>query len=139
MSTIRIYSKKAFAIGPGAQRGTTEIESFVTRPGTFQEMPAKYENDPTFKLAVKSGDITVIVNSTAEKQTDGSKANINDKAGMTEEQAFYAELKGMSIGDTYKLAEEKYGLTPENNEKLGAFKKRIMQAYKDAAEKQADE
>ena len=53
MSTMRIFSKKRFAIGPGAIRGTDKIELFVTNPGTFQDMPEKYKDDATFKLAVK--------------------------------------------------------------------------------------
>ena len=39
MSTIRIFSKKAFAFGPGAVQGSDVIENFVTVPGTFQDMP----------------------------------------------------------------------------------------------------
>ena len=31
MSKIRIYSKKAFDIGPGADRETSKVESFLTR------------------------------------------------------------------------------------------------------------
>ena len=65
MSKIRIYSKKAFDIGPGADRKTSEIESFLTVPGSFQEMPEKYLDDPTFKLAVQCGDIVIMNNAPA--------------------------------------------------------------------------
>ena len=58
--SIRIYSKKAFSIGPGANRVDGSVENFVTTPMAFQDMPEKYKDDPTFKLAVSCGDITVI-------------------------------------------------------------------------------
>ena len=133
MSTIRIYSKKAFAIGPGAQRGSTEIESFITIPMAFQDMPDKYVNDPTFKLAVKSGDITVINSSAVEKVTEGTKAEIDDQAKATTEEEFYALLKGMNEEDTIKEA-DKLGLEREDGEQLKKFKSRIMKAYKEANE-----
>lgn len=133
MSTIRIYSKKAFAIGPGAQRGSTEIESFITIPMSFQDMPDKYINDPTFKLAVKSGDITVINSSAVEKVTEGTKAEIDDQAKATTEEEFYALLKGMNEEDTIKEA-DKLGLEREDGEQLKKFKSRIMKAYKEANE-----
>lgn len=133
MSTVRIYSKKAFAIGPGAQRGSTEIESFITIPMSFQDMPDKYINDPTFKLAVKAGDITVINSSAVEKVTEGTKAEIDDQAKATTEEEFYALLKGMNEEDTIKEA-DKLGLEREDGEQLKKFKSRIMKAYKEANE-----
>lgn len=133
MSTIRIYSKKAFAIGPGAQRGSTEIESFITIPMSFQDMPDKYINDPTFKLAVKAGDITVINSSAVEKVTEGTKAEIDDQSKATTEEEFYALLKGMNEEDTIKEA-DKLGLEREDGEQLKKFKSRIMKAYKEANE-----
>ena len=131
MSTIRIYSKKAFAIGPGAQRGSSEIESFITIPMAFQDMPEKYTTDPTFKLAVRAGDITVINSSVVEKVVDGTEAEIDDQAKATTEEEFYALLKGMNEEDTIKEA-EKFGLEKENGEQLKKFKSRIMKAYKEA-------
>lgn len=127
---IRIFSKKAFAIGPGAQQGNPEIESFVTVPNAFQDMPEKYKNDPTFLLAVKCGDITVITaaNKTAI-ENEPEKPVIDDKAGMSEIEAFYEELKIMNKEDAITLG-EKYNVKPKNGEKMGAFKKRILEAYK---------
>lgn len=129
--SIRIFSKRSFAIGPGAQQGNPEIETFVTVPGAFQDMPEKYENDPTFKLAVKAGEITVINNASVEKklENDEQKAEVNDTASMTELEAFYEELKVKNREDTIELA-NKFGLEIKDGEKLSSFKKRIMEAYK---------
>lgn len=74
MSTMRIFSKKRFAIGPGAIRGTDKIELFVTNPGTFQDMPEKYKDDATFKLAVKAGEIEVI-----DRAPRATGASLEDK------------------------------------------------------------
>ena len=128
---IRIFSKKAFAIGPGAQRGTSEIDSFVTVPGAFQDMPDKYQDDPTFKLAVKSGDITIVDNAAVKHEFESEKheAVIDDKPHESELEAFYEELKVMNREDTIKTA-EKFNLEMNDNEKLGQFKKRIIEAYK---------
>ena len=129
--SIRIFSKRSFAIGPGAQQGNPEIESFITVPGSFQDMPEKYVDDPTFKLAVKAGEITVINNTSVGKklENDEQKAEVNDQASMSELEAFYEELKVKNREDTIELG-DKFGLTINDNEKLGAFKKRIMEAYK---------
>lgn len=127
---IRIFSKKAFAIGPGAQQGNPEVESFITVPGAFQDMPEKYKNDPTYLLAVKAGDITVVTGSSVEKQMEEDNEQvIDDQAHQTALQAFYEELKVMGKDDAIALG-EKYELKPKNGEKMGAFKKRIMEAYK---------
>lgn len=128
---IRIYSKKAFAIGPGAQQGNPEVESFITVPGAFQDMPDKYRNDPTFKLAVKAGEITVINSVSVERQIENEHpvTELDDKAGQTSLQAFFEELKVMSRDAAFELG-EKYDVKPLNNEKLGAYKKRVLEAYK---------
>ena len=59
MSTIRIFSKRAFAIGPGASRDGS-VDSFITVPNAIQDMPDKYENDKTFRHAVECGDIQIM-------------------------------------------------------------------------------
>ena len=60
MSTIRIYSKAAFAIGEGATRDGG-IDQFITVPRSFQDMPEKYVTDKTFKSAVSAGLIITIL------------------------------------------------------------------------------
>lgn len=129
---MKIFSKKAFAIGEGAKRNSDIIDLFVTVPLSFQEMPDKYKDDPTFKLAVSSGDIT-IVNGNEEKVKAIESGEFKDEPEeapvMSEVEAFYEELKAMNREDTMKLV-EKYNVVTNNGDKLGQIKKRIFEAYK---------
>ena len=129
---MKIFSKKAFAIGEGAKRNSDIIDLFVTVPLSFQEMPDKYKDDPTFKLAVSSGDIT-IVNGNEEKVKAIENGEFKDEPEeapvMSEVEAFYEELKAMNREDTMKLV-EKYNVVANNGDKLGQIKKRIFEAYK---------
>ncbi len=129
---MKIFSKKAFAIGEGAKRNSDIIDLFVTVPLSFQEMPDKYADDPTFKLAVAAGEIT-IVNGNEEKVKaieNGEFADVPEEVPvMSETEAFYEELKGMNREETLTLA-EKYNVTFNNNDKLGQIKKRVFEAYK---------
>lgn len=132
MSKIRIFSKKAFAIGEGFRRETDSIDSFITVPNAFQDMPDKYVNDATFKAAVKCGDITIIDSKAAEMAAqDDMTVNSVDNTPTTPTalEAFYEELKGYGKDDTIRMA-EKYNVKPVKDEKLGQLKKRILEAYK---------
>lgn len=129
---MKIFSKKAFAIGEGAKRNSDIIDLFVTVPLSFQEMPDKYKDDPTFNLAVASGDIT-IVNGNEEKVKAIENGEFKDEPEeapvMSEVEAFYEDLKAMNREDTMKLV-EKYNVMVNNGDKLGQIKKRIFEAYK---------
>ena len=132
--SIRIYSKKAFSIGPGANRVDGSVENFITTPMAFQDMPEKYKDDPTFKLAVSCGDITVI-----EKKAAVPSATIVEpvKEEDKEEEAtasdavekFYEELRGKKAEEVKELA-EKYGAEFIPSDKLSMNKKRVFEAYK---------
>ena len=129
--SIRIYSKKAFSIGPGANRIDGSVENFITTPMAFQDMPEKYKDDPTFKLAVSCGDITVI-----EKKVAVPSANIveleKEEDEATESDAvekFYEELRGKKAEEVKELA-EKYGAEFIPDDKLSMNKKRVFEAYK---------
>ena len=129
--SIRIYSKKAFSIGPGANRVDGSVENFITTPLAFQDMPEKYKDDPTFKLAVSCGDITVI-----EKKATVSSASVvepeNEEDEATESDAvekFYEELRGKKAEEVKELA-EKYGAEFIPSDKLSMNKKRVFEAYK---------
>ena len=129
--SIRIYSKKAFSIGPGANRIDGSVENFITTPMAFQDMPEKYKDDPTFKLAVSCGDITVI-----EKKAMVSSASIigpeneEDEASETDAvEKFYEELRGKKAEEVKELA-EKYGAEFIPGDKLSMNKKRVFEAYK---------
>lgn len=134
MSTIRIYSKAAFAFGPGAQQGTDVIDSFVTVPGSFQDMPEKYTQDPTFKRAVQFHEVEIIekkafvqVNKAENEATveDGNK----DDTVVDPVEKFYEELKGMNKEQTAEIA-KKYGAEFVEGDALKMNKKRVMEAYK---------
>ena len=129
--SIRIYSKKAFSIGPGANRIDGSVENFITTPMAFQDMPEKYKDDPTFKLAVSCGDITVI-----EKKATVYSASVvepeNEEDEATESDAvekFYEELRGKKAEEVKELA-EKYGAEFIPSDKLSMNKKRVFEAYK---------
>ena len=142
--SIRIYSKKAFSIGPGANRTNGSVENFVTVPMSFQDMPEKYKDDPTFKLAVSCGDITVI-----EKKAVVPSATIvepkkeEDKEEEVPEtddpvEKFYEELKGKKADEVKELA-EKYGAEFIDGDKLSVNKKRVLEAYKLSLEDEEEE
>lgn len=136
MSTIRIYSKAAFAFGPGAQQGTDVIDSFVTVPGAFQDMPEKYTQDPTFKRAVQFHEVEIIEKKTfvqaqqtkAEVETTAKDENEDDTT-VDPVEKFYEELKGMNNEQTAELA-KKYGAEFVEGDALKMNKKRVMEAYK---------
>lgn len=136
MSTIRIFSKKAFAFGPGAQHGTDVIDHFITVPGTFQDMPECYQNDLTFKEACKCGEVEVVrvnahsvvpenkVEEKAEVPADENKIDVE-----AEVKKFYEDLKTKSATETKELA-KKYGADFVEDDQLKINKKRVLEAYK---------
>lgn len=136
MSTIRIYSKAAFAFGPGAQQGTDVIDSFVTVPGAFQDMPEKYTQDPTFKRAVQFHEVEIIEKkafvqdqqTNVEVETETENKNEDDTV-VDPVEKFYEELKGMNKEQTAELA-KKYGAEFVEGDALKMNKKRVMEAYK---------
>lgn len=132
--SIRIYSKKAFSIGPGANRVDGSVENFITTPMAFQDMPEKYKDDPTFKLAVSCGDITVIEKkpmvqaSVVEPQKEEDE---EEEVPETDDpvEKFYEELRGKKADEVKELA-EKYGAEFIDGDKLSVNKKRVLEAYK---------
>lgn len=140
MSTIRIFSKKAFAFGPGAQHGTDVIDHFITVPGTFQDMPEHYQNDLTFKEACKCGEVEVVrVNARTVVHEDKVEAKTEDESEThveengvdveAEVKKFYEDLKTKSATETYELA-KKYGADFVEEDQLKINKKRVLEAYK---------
>ena len=132
--SIRIYSKKAFSIGPGANRIDGSVENFITTPMAFQDMPEKYKDDPTFKLAVSCGDITVIEKNAAvpsaaivEPKKEEDKEEVHETDDPVEK--FYEELRGKKADEVKELA-EKYGAEFIDGDKLSVNKKRVLEAYK---------
>nr|DAH26728.1 MAG TPA: hypothetical protein [Caudoviricetes sp.] len=131
MSTIRIFSKKAFAFGPGAIQGSDVIENFVTVPGTFQDMPDKYQDDFTFKMAVKYKEVEIVqhevqvpVTPKVEEIKTEAESDSDDSV-----EKFYEELKIKNKDEVKELA-EKYGAEFVDSDPLKINKKRVMEAYK---------
>ena len=140
MSTIRIFSKKAFAFGPGAQHGTDVIDHFITVPGTFQDMPECYQNDLTFKEACKCGEVEVVrVNAHSVVPENKVEVKTEDETETTdgenevdveaEVKKFYEDLKTKSATETKELA-KKYGADFVDDDQLKVNKKRVLEAYK---------
>lgn len=140
MSTIRIFSKKAFAFGPGAQHGTDVIDHFITVPGTFQDMPEHYQNDLTFKEACKCGEVEVVrVNARSVVPENKVEVKTKDETEKTSEEneidveaevkKFYEDLKTKSATETKELA-KKYGADFVEDDQLKINKKRVLEAYK---------
>ena len=139
MSTIRIFSKRAFAIGPGASRDGS-VDSFITVPNAIQDMPDKYENDKTFIHAVKCGDIQIMnapvavaSASVADKTFDDSE----NESSVDPVEEFYESLKIKNKEEVKKLAEE-YGAEYIETDKLSQNKKRVFEAYKLSVSNSAD-
>lgn len=145
MSTIRIFSKRAFAIGPGASRDGS-IDSFVTVPNAIQDMPDKYESDKTFRHAVECGDIQ-IMNAPAPvaAASASASASVADKTFDDSEnessvdpvEEFYESLKIKNKEEVKKLAQE-YGAEYIETDKLSQNKKRVFEAYKLSVSSSAD-
>lgn len=136
MSKIRIFSKKAFALGPGAAPNSTIIDSVITVPGSFQDIDERFMNDRTFKLAVKAGDITVI--NTPVTIISGDFSDEPEKEAVKEEPVesneekiskFYEELKAMSREQVKELA-KKYSAEFVDADKLSMNKRRVFEAFK---------
>lgn len=131
MSTIRIFSKKAFAFGPGAVQGSDVIENFVTVPGTFQDMPDKYQNDLTFKMAVKYKEVEIIQHEVQVQAAPKIKETVVEPNPDSDDsvEKFYEELKLKNKDEVKELA-MKYGAEFVDSDPLKINKKRVMEAYK---------
>lgn len=131
MSTIRIFSKKAFAFGPGAVQGSDVIENFVTVPGTFQDMPDKYQNDLTFKMAVKYKEVEIVQHEVQVQAAPKIKETVVEPNPEPDDsvEKFYEELKLKNKDEVKELA-VKYGAEFVDSDPLKINKKRVMEAYK---------
>lgn len=138
MSTIRIFSKRAFAIGPGASRDGS-IDSFITVPNAIQDMPDKYENDKTFRHAVECGDIQIMNAPVAVASTSIDKTfdDSENESSVDPVEEFYESLKIKNKEEVKKLAEE-YGAEYIETDKLSQNKKRVFEAYKLSVSNSAD-
>lgn len=140
MSTIRIFSKRAFAIGPGASRDGS-VDSFITVPNAIQDMPDKYENDKTFRHAVECGDIQIMnapaAVASAPAIADKTFNDSENESSVDPVEEFYESLKIKNKEEVKKLAQE-YGAEYIETDKLSQNKKRVFEAYKLSVSNSAD-
>ena len=154
---MRIYSKKAYALGPGAKPHSDTIEQIVTVPNAFQDIPDEYANDTMFKMALKSGNITIIERKPAvpveytepvkeeivetEKEPDEEFEDVKEpeviveavKEEVKEDVDPYAEFKNkltLAKSDEVRKLAEEYGAEFIEDAKLKENKKRVYEAYK---------
>lgn len=133
MAKIRIYSKKSFALGPGAMRGTTDVVSVITVPNAWQDVDEALKNDPTFVLAQKAGDIVItesqpriFVDTTFEDVKEDTKVEDDTKSKVAE----YAEKLKLMNADEVEEAAKEFGAEFLKDDKLKENKKRVLVAYK---------
>lgn len=152
---MRIFAKKAYALGPGAKPHSTEIDQIVTVPMAFMDIPDEYVNDTMFKMAVKSGNITVIESKPIipvdyKEETEHVEEEIaeEEETEHAEEshdvdpfEEFKNTLNLAKKDEVIKLAEE-YGAEFIESDRLKENKKRVYEAYKikmaDAAKESAE-
>lgn len=130
---MKIFSKKAFAIGEGITQANPNGTCIVTQPGGFQTIPDEMINDPMLKAAVAEGSILIVDNERDAVKAENNfvdNSNVNEITPQSEEQAFYEELKVKTREDAVKMAEE-MGIKLEGNEKTGKIKSLIMNAYRE--------
>ena len=134
MGKMRILSKKAFALGPGASRDGKAIEQFITVRGAIQEVDAAYKNDPTFLLAVKAGEIIVMnedISLDANKVVEAKAVVSEEPVDLVKEAVmkYKEELKAMNA-EQVREAADKYGAQFNAEDQLRVNKKRVLEAYK---------
>lgn len=150
---MRIFSKKAYALGPGARPHSDTIDQIVTVPMAFMDIPDEYANDTMFKMALKSGNITIIdakpsvpvdykeepkveeVVEEAPKEPDpvvdeyDPPEDTEEEAEVDPSEEFKNKLNLAKKEEVKKLAEE-YGAEFIEGDRLKENKKRVYEAYK---------
>lgn len=129
---MKIFSKKAFAIGEGVTQSNPDGTCFVTQAGAFHTIPDDFANDPMLKAAVAEGSI-IIMDGKSDSKVENDfvdNSNVKEVTPKTEEEAFYEELKVKSRDEAIKMAEE-MGIKLEGNEKTGKIKSLVMNAYRE--------
>lgn len=132
MSKIRIYSKKCFALGPGAMRGTTDVVSVMTVPNAWQDVDEALKEDPTFKLAMKTGDIVIAEHQpmiAVDTHFEDVKGEAESDAEVDPITEYIEKVKLMNAAEVKEEC-EKYGAEFHEDDKLKENKKRLMAAYK---------
>lgn len=130
---MKIFSKKAFAIGEGITQANPTGTCIVTQPGGFQTIPDAMANDPMLKAAIAEGSIVIVDSKETEVKVSNDfvdNSNVKEINPKSEEEAFYEELKLKSRDDAIKMAED-MGIKLEGTEKTGKIKSLIMNAFRE--------
>ena len=125
---MKIFSKKAFAIGEGVTQANPMGTCIVTQPGGFQTIPDSMAKDPMLQAA-----IAVIVDNENKSKIENDfvdNSNVKEVTPKSEEEAFYEELKLKSRDEAIKMAED-MDIKLEGTEKTGKIKSLIMNAFRE--------
>jgi hypothetical protein len=131
---MRIFAKRAFDLGTGINKFTGEIDTLVTIPMSFMDIPDDKKNHPLFKLAVDEGSIIVVDGKAEQKNIEdsldrGEFKNNNTKENMTTVEEYYELLKTKSKEEVLKEA-KRLNVHLIGDESNNALKKKVFESYK---------
>lgn len=131
---MRIFAKRAFDLGTGINKFTGEIDTLVTIPMSFMDIPDDKKNHPLFKLAVDEGSIIVVDGKEEQKNIEdsldrGEFKNNNTKENMTTVEEYYELLKTKSKEEVLKEA-KRLNVHLTGDESNNALKKKVFESYK---------
>lgn len=131
---MRIFAKRAFDLGTGINKFTGEIDTLVTIPMSFMDIPDDKKNHPLFKLAVDEGSIIIVDGKAEQKNIEdsldrGEFKNNNTKENMTTIEEYYELLKTKSKEEVLKEA-KRLNVHLTGDESNNALKKKVFESYK---------
>lgn len=131
---MRIFAKRAFDLGTGINKFTGEIDTLVTIPMSFMDIPDDKKKHPLFKLAVDEGSIIVVDGKAEQKNIEdsldrGEFKNNNTKENMTTVEEYYELLKTKSKEEVLKEA-KRLNVHLTGDESNNALKKKVFESYK---------
>lgn len=131
---MRIFSKRAFDLGTGINKFTGEIDTLVTVPMSFMDIPDDKKNHPLFKLAVDEGSIIVVDGKAEQKNIEasldrGEFKNNNTKENMTTVEEYYESLKTKNKEEVLKEA-KRLNVHLTGDESNNVLKKKVFESYK---------
>ena len=131
---MRIFAKRAFDLGSGINKFTGEIDTLVTIPMSFMDIPDNKKNHPLFKLAVDEGSIIVVDDNSEQKNIEdaldrGEFKNNNTKENMSTVEEYYESLKTKNKEEVLKEA-KRLNVHLTGDESNNVLKKKVFESYK---------
>lgn len=131
---MRIFAKRAFDLGSGINKFTGEIDTLVTVPMSFMDIPDNKKNHPLFKLAVDEGSIIVVDDNSEQKNIEdaldrGEFKNNNTKENMSTVEEYYESLKTKNKEEVLKEA-KRLNVHLTGDESNNVLKKKVFESYK---------